>query len=52
MSPADARITWGLRPSSTLAHGQMDAPRAQWAMAASMSSHCSCGCLSMTIRLT
>ena len=52
MSPAAASTTSGSPPSSLLAQGQIDAPAAQCLMAASMSSHCSCGCLSMTIRLT
>ena len=33
------------------AHSHREAPREQCSRAASISSHCRCGCLSMTIRL-
>ena len=39
-------------PSSVPAHVQTPAPRAQCSIASSIVSHCSCGCLSMTTRLT
>ena len=39
-------------PSSVPAHSHTPAPRAQCASASSVVSHCSCGCLSMTMRLT
>ena len=45
-------MSGSLVPSSVPAHSQIPAPRAQCSTASSMVSHCSCGCLSMTIRLT
>ncbi len=51
-SPAQARTMSGsLVPSSVPAHSQMPAPVAQCSTACSMVSHCSCGCLSITIKL-
>ena len=53
-SPAQAEHDVRLAaPSSVPAQSQTDAPRAQCVRAASSRSrHCSCGCLSITIRLT
>ena len=51
-SPAQASTTSGSTPRRCSAQSQTEAPRAQCSAAASMSSHWSSGCLSITIRFT
>jgi hypothetical protein len=51
-SPAHARTTSGSRSTCVDAHGHADAPRAQCAIASSIDSHWSSGCLSMMTRFT
>ena len=51
-SPAQASTMSGSSvPSSLPAHSQIEAPFAQCSIASSMVRYCSCGCLSITMRL-